>query len=59
MGLQRWPGFHQVKTLTDAFQAEVAVAEATANYTWEGNCQQSSLESCVKGSDVRELGGKD
>lgn len=59
MGLQKWPGFHQVKTLMDGFQAEVALAEAMANYTWEGNSQQSSLESCAEGSDVRELGGKD
>lgn len=51
--------FTKSRTLRAAFQAEMVVVEATANNAWGRNCQQSSLESCVKGSDVRELGGKD
>lgn len=43
--LKRWPGFHKVETLTDAFQAEIVVAEATiprrenTNCAWVRQCQ--------------------
>lgn len=51
--------------MIDVFQAKVVVAEATglgkenADCTWEEKCQQSKLESRVKRSDTRKLGGKD